>query len=109
MAVLRRMRQGYRAASAICLIASAVAFYSSSQFAALKLAFNYWDPLSITEYRLNQLTTADYISEIEASLAEDDIAEAGNLVALAQERGHEIPLNSWKRQRNPYSSMGCAI
>lgn len=92
MAVLRRMRQGYRAASAICLIASAVAFYSSSQFAALKLAFNYWDPLSITEYRLNQLTTADYISEIEASLAEDDIAEAGNLVALAQERGHEIPV-----------------
>jgi len=86
------MRQGYRAASAICLIASAVAFYSSSQFAALKLAFNYWDPLSITEYRLNQLTTADYISEIEASLAEDDIAEAGNLVALAQERGHEIPV-----------------
>ncbi|WLF99790.1 transcriptional regulator (plasmid) [Brucella intermedia] len=91
MAVLRRMRQGYRAASAVCLIASAVAFYSSSQFAALKLAFNYWDPLAITEFRLNQLSTNDFITEIEASLAEDDIAEAGNLVALAQERGHEIP------------------
>lgn len=91
MALLRKIRQGYRAASAVCLIASAVAFYSSSQFAALKLAFNYWDPLAITEYRLNQLTTDDFISEIKTSLAEDDIAEAGNLVALAQERGHEIP------------------
>lgn len=91
MAVLRRIRQGYRAASAVCLIASAVAFYSSSQFAAVQLAFNYWDPLAITEFRLNQLTTNDFITEIEASLAEDDIAEAGNLVALAQERGHEIP------------------
>lgn len=91
MAVLRRIRQGYRAASAVCLIASAVAFYSSSQFAAVQLVFNYWDPLAITEFRLNQLTTANFITEIEASLAEEDIAEAGNLVALAQERGHVIP------------------
>ena len=91
MAILRNIRNGYRATSAVCLIVSAMAFYSSSQFAAVKLVFNYWDPLSITEYRLNQLTTADFITEIEASLAEDDIAEAGNLVALAQERGNEIP------------------
>ncbi|WP_240579112.1 transcriptional regulator [Ochrobactrum sp. A-1] len=91
MAILRNVRNGYRVTSAVCLIASALSFYSSSQFAAVKLAFNYWDPLSITEYRLNQLTTGDFITEIKASLAEDDITEAGNLVALAQEHGHEIP------------------
>ncbi len=91
MAILRNIRNGYRVTSAVCLVVSALAFYSSSQFAAVKLVFNYWDPLSITEYRLNQLTTANFITEIESSLAEDDIAEAGNLVGLARERGHEIP------------------
>lgn len=106
MAVLRRIRQGYRAASAVCLVASAVAFYSSSQFAAVKLAFNYWDPLSITEYRLNQLTTADFISEIEASLAEEDIAEAGNLVALALERGHEIPSELVEKSKESVFQFG---
>ncbi|OYR32976.1 putative transcriptional regulator [Brucella lupini] len=83
-----------------------MAFYSSSQFAAVKLAFNYWDPLSITEYRLNQLTTADFISEIEASLAEDDIAEAGNLVALAQERGHEIPAELVEKSKESVFQYG---
>jgi len=106
MAVLRRIRQGYRAASAVCLIASAVAFYSSSQFAAFKLAFNYWDPLAITEFRLNQLSTNDFITEIEASLAEDDIAEAGNLVALAQERGHEIPAGLVEKSKESVFQFG---
>lgn len=106
MAVLRKIRQGYRAASAVCLIASAVAFYSSSQFAAVKLAFNYWDPLSITEYRLNQLTTNDFITEIEASLAEDDVAEAGNLVALALERGHEIPAELVEKSKESVFQFG---
>ncbi|WP_139975127.1 hypothetical protein [Ochrobactrum sp. CGA5] len=106
MAVLQKIRQGYRAASAVCLIASAVAFYSSSQFAAVKLAFNYWDPLSITEYRLNQLTTNDFITEIEASLAEDDVAEAGNLVALAQERGHEIPAELVEKSKESVFQFG---
>lgn len=106
LAVLRKIQQGYRAASAVCLVASAVAFYSSSQFAALKLAFNYWDPLSITEYRLNQLTTNDFITEIEASLAEDDIAEAGNLVALAQARGHEIPAELVEKSKESVFQFG---
>ena len=106
MAVLQKIRQGYRAVSAVCLIASAVAFYSSSQFAAVKLAFNYWDPLSITEYRLNQLTTNDFITEIEASLAEDDVAEAGNLVALAQERGHEIPAELVEKSKESVFQFG---
>ncbi|GLU27999.1 hypothetical protein [Brucella sp. NBRC 12950] len=91
MAILRNIRNGYRATSAVCLVASALTFYSSSQFEAVKLAFNFWDPLSITEYRLNRLTTDDYVAEINASLAEDDIAEASNLVALARARGHIIP------------------
>ncbi|KAB2793138.1 transcriptional regulator [Brucella anthropi] len=106
MAILRNIRNGYRATSAVCLIASALAFYSSSQFAAVNLAFNYWDPLSITEYRLNQLTTGDFITEIKASLAEDDIAEAGNLVALAQERGHEIPAELVEKTRESIFQFG---
>lgn len=106
MAILRNIRNGYRVTSAICLVASALAFYSSSQFAAVKLAFNYWDPLSITEYRLNQLTTNDFITEIEASLAEDDIAEAGNLVSLAQARGHEIPAELAEKTRESVFQFG---
>ena len=88
------------------MVASALAFYSSSQFAAVKLAFNYWDPLAITEFRLNQLSTNDFITEIEASLAEDDIAEAGNLVALAQERGHEIPAGLVEKSKESVFQFG---
>lgn len=106
MALLRRIRQSYRAASAVCLVGSALAFYSSSQFAAVKLAFNYWDPLSITEYRLNQLTTENFVTEIEASLAEDDIAEASKLVALAQERGHEIPTELVEKTKESVFQFG---
>ncbi|KAB2785436.1 hypothetical protein ACRS7F_24515 [Brucella anthropi] len=106
MAILRNIRNGYRATSAVCLIASALAFYSSSQFAAVKLAFTYWDPISITEYRLSKLKTTDFITEIEASLAEDDIAEAGNLVALAQERGHEIPAELVDKTRESLIQFG---
>lgn len=89
--MLKRIAKSRRLISITILAATAYAFFSSNQFAAIKLAFNYWDPISITEYRLNRLTTDDFITEIRASLAEDDIAEAGNLVALAQQRGHEIP------------------
>lgn len=106
MAILRNIRNGYRITSAVCLIASAIASYSSSQFAAVKLVFNYWDPLSITEYRLNQLTTADFMAEIEASLAENDIAEAGNLVALAQQRGHEIPTELVEKTKESVFQFG---
>lgn len=88
------------------MIASAIAFYSSSQFAAVMLAFNYWDPLAITEFRLNQLTTNDFITEIEASLAEEEIAEAGNLVALAQERGHEIPAELVEKSKESVFQYG---
>lgn len=89
--MLKLIAKTRRLISITILAGTAFAFFSSNQFAAIKLAFNYWDPLAITEYRLNRLTTDDFITEIRASLAEDDIAEAGNLVALAQQRGHEIP------------------
>lgn len=102
MAVLRRIRQGYRAASAVCLIASAVAFYSSSQFAALKLAFNYWDPLAITEYRLGQLTDEDFVREINAAVDEGDIGEAQDLLAFALDHGHTIPDDLEKKTQESY-------
>ncbi len=101
--IFRKIKNGYRITSMILLIVSALAFITSPQFAAVKLAFNYWDPLSITEYRLSRLTTDDFISEIEASLAEDDIADAGSLVALAEARGHAIPTELVERTKeNPF-------
>lgn len=89
--MLKLIAKTRRLISITILAGTAFAFFSSNQFAAIKLAFNYWDPISITEYRLNRLTTDDFISEIDASLSDGDIQEAANLVALAQSRGHEIP------------------
>lgn len=102
MAILQKVRQSYRAASAVCLIASAVAFYSSSQFAAVKLAFNYWNPLAITEYRLSRLTTDDFIREINAAVDEGDIDEAQDLLAFALDRNHSIPDDLVKKTQESY-------
>lgn len=77
--------------SAGVLICSAIAFTSTSQFATLKLAFNYWDPLAISHYRLSMLSGDAYIQEIEQAIAENDIAEAQTLVSLAKDYGHQIP------------------
>lgn len=77
--------------SAFILVSCAVTFWYSPQYAALKLAFRYWDPLAITEYRLKNLSTDDFIKEIKIAINEQDYADAGSLVDIATEYGHQIP------------------
>jgi len=95
MGIIARYKQRYTTAkrfiSATLLLISAVAFFSTNQYAALKLIFKWWDPLAIAEYRMQQLTTEDFIREIETSLAEGDIDEAQELVAFAEEYQHKLP------------------
>lgn len=74
----------------IVLLVSFVTFLMSNQFSALKLAFNYWDPFSISHYRLSHLSTDEYEDAVELALLEDDVSEAQELVALAEEYGHQI-------------------
>ena len=78
----------------------------SNQFAALKLAFRFWDPLAITEYRLTQLRDEEYIAAVEAALGEKDIAEAQTVVALAQENGRELPPDLVKRTQESTIEFG---
>lgn len=73
------------------LAASFVAFLSSNQFATLKLAFNFWDPFAISQYRLSRLSADEYKTAIEKAIEEGDISEAQTLVEIALENGHELP------------------
>ncbi|RCW77697.1 transcriptional regulator [Phyllobacterium bourgognense] len=75
------------------LATSLIAFVWSPLFGALQLAFKYYDPFSITEYRLKRLSTEAYIDAINSALAEDDIDEAQNLVGLAEKYGHTLPVD----------------
>jgi len=79
------------------LAASLVAFLSSNQFGLLKLAFNYADPFSISEYRLRHLSKEAYEASIEEALAEGDLADAQSLVELALASGHELPIELIER------------
>lgn len=69
----RTFRTGRRAIGGAMLAISLVAFLSSNQFAALKLAFNFWDPFAITQYRLSQFSDEEYRTAIEQALDEEDI------------------------------------
>jgi hypothetical protein len=89
--VFRLIRNGRRAIGGVMLFSSLVAFLFSNQFAALKLAFNFWDPFSISEYRLSRLSGQEYEAAIHQALDEEDVAEAQTLVTIAQEHGHKIP------------------
>lgn len=70
---------------------SALAFFHSPQYAALGLAFNYYDPLHIADFRLSLFSTDDFIGQIEESIAVENFSEAEQLVTLARDYGHEIP------------------
>ncbi len=88
------------------LVASLVAFLSSNQFAALKLAFNFWDPFSITQYRLGRLSDEEYEAAIKQMLEEGDIDDAQMLVEIAREHGHEIPEELLERTQESYFEFG---
>ncbi len=85
------------------LLASLIAFLSSNQFAALKLAFNFWDPFSITQYRLSRLSDDEYKAAIEKALDAEDVSEAKSLVAIAQENRRALPPELVDRTKeNPF-------
>lgn len=88
LTIYRRFKLAF---SALILVCSAVAFTTSSQFAALKLALNWWDPFAISHYRLSMMSTEDYIKEIQTAIDAGDISEAQSLVAVAQQYGHHLP------------------
>ncbi|TWH28260.1 hypothetical protein L611_004300000230 [Aminobacter sp. J15] len=85
---IRSMRQLF---TATILALSLLGFLSSNQFAALQLAFNFWDPFSISQYRLSKMSREDYEAAIEDALEEGDVAEAQDLVSFARENGLELP------------------
>ncbi|TGV61076.1 hypothetical protein EN784_01365 [bacterium M00.F.Ca.ET.141.01.1.1] len=89
--MFRIIRVGRQAVGGAMLIATLVAFFSSNQFSALKLAFNFWDPFAISQYRLSRLSAIDYQASIEQALKQGDVSEAQSLVELANDNGHEMP------------------
>ncbi|KQZ87852.1 hypothetical protein ASD64_19905 [Mesorhizobium sp. Root157] len=85
------------------LVASLVAFLASNHFATLKLAFNFWDPFSITEYRLSRLSDEEYKIAVEQALDDQDIPEAQTLVEIAHENGRALPQELVERTKeNPF-------
>lgn len=88
------------------LVASLIAFLSSNQFATLKLAFNFWDPFAITQYRLSRLSEREYKDAIEQALQEGDISEAQTLVEIALEYGRELPAELVERTQENLFEFG---
>lgn len=104
--MFRIVRLGRRAIGGVVLIATLVAFFSSNQFAVLELAFRFWDPFAISQYRLRRLSTDDYEVSIEQALNEGDISEAQSLVELARENGRELPADLVERTRESHFEFG---
>ncbi|MHA6643674.1 hypothetical protein [Mesorhizobium sp. A623] len=101
--MFRFIRIGRRTIGGAMLVASFIAFFSSNQFATLKLAFSFYDPFSISQYRLSRLSDEEYKAAIEQSVEEGDISDAQSLVAIAQENGRELPLELVERTKeNPF-------
>lgn len=88
------------------LVAALVAFFSSNQFAVLKLAMNFWDPFAISQYRLSRLSADDYKASIEEALKVGDFSEAQSLVELAHDSGHELPADLVERTRESPFEFG---
>lgn len=95
-----------RIISVALLAGTAIAFFQSNSFGVVKLAFNYWNPVAIADFRLKRLSTDDLIKEIEQELAENNIAEAQSLVELAKEYKHQLPEELVKRTEESYFGQG---
>ncbi|MBZ9898527.1 hypothetical protein LB545_29890 [Mesorhizobium sp. BR1-1-6] len=104
--MFRIVRLGRRAIGGVVLIATLVAFFSSNQFAVLKLAVSFWDPFAISQYRLGRLSNNDYRGSIEQALKEGDVSEAKSLVVLAHDNGRELPADLIERTRESRFEFG---
>ncbi|WP_454623485.1 hypothetical protein [Brucella anthropi] len=89
--MIKRFKQARKILGIGLLTSTAFAFFYSAQYEVLKLAINYWNPISITEYRLKNLSTEEFIAEIQDSIAENKLSEAAEIVEIAQEYGHQTP------------------
>lgn len=102
MTIISKYRDLRNIIGGILLTGTAIAFFQSNSFAIIKLAFNYWNPVAITDFRLKSLTTEDFIQEIEQELAENNIAEAQSLVELAKKYNIQLPDELIKRTEESY-------
>lgn len=88
------------------LVASLAAFVFSNQFQVMKLAFNFWNPVSISQYRLSLLSEEEYRSAIEQALEEGDISEAQTLVEIAEENDRGLPVELIRRTQESTVEFG---
>lgn len=104
--MFKKIQQARQILSVSMLLFSAVVFTYTNQFAAVKLAFQFWDPFAISHYRLSMLTNEDFIKEVQNALDEGDIVEAQNLVSLANDYGHQIPPELEEKTQESYIGAG---
>lgn len=87
MGVISKFRRGI---AVVTLLGTGVGFLASPYFGAAKLAFTYYDPFSIAEYRLRALSTDEYVEEIKEAIVEEDFDDARGIVEIGQEQGHHF-------------------
>lgn len=107
--MIKRFRQARKIFGIAMLAGTAIAFFSSGQYQVLKLAFNYWNPVAITDFRLRNLSTDEYISEIQSSIDQGDLAEAAEIAELAKEYGHQIPQELVEQTVEGYLQSGIRL
>jgi hypothetical protein len=79
-----------KAVAVVALLSTGIAFFSSPMFGAAKLAFTYYDPFSITEYRLRRLSTEEISAKIKEAIAQGEFDDAVKLVEIGQQYGHSF-------------------
>ncbi|RWO81058.1 transcriptional regulator [Mesorhizobium sp.] len=85
------MKAGIRRTIALSsLVATGVAFFASPMFGAANLAFSYYDPILIADFRLRWLSTDEITARIEEAIAEKDFSDASKLVEIGIEQGHNF-------------------
>lgn len=84
------------------LAGTAIVFVSSSKYEVLKLALNYWNPVSLTEYRLKNLSTDEFIEKIQSAITEKNLSEASEIIDIATEHGHQIPEELLEQTKEGY-------
>lgn len=94
-----------RSIALVVLCISIISFIQSPLFAAVKLAFHYYDPFSIAEFRLRRLPTAVLVSEIEQTAEQGDISQARSLIEVAKKYGHQIPDEVVAKTKESMSGM----
>jgi hypothetical protein len=72
----------------VSLLLTAIAFVTSPMLDAARLAFHWYDPFSITEFRLQSLPADEYIRKAQDAIADGDLDDAAKILEIGQEHGH---------------------